>query len=387
VVDYARTISELGTEIGSSDTYVLTIEGGKQEFIGAEMNIGVRISNFFNVSGTFAFEAILNREIELSHASPLNIVNGEVQLPDGSTLLPDPENPDALGSFGEDNPLDLLKRVTIQGFTLGAGGLDAFLGVPDGPRIVMEDVSFTFAFMREKDAIVEELRRYWLALQARVSRLPEPGRLLIETFPHDGREHACIYGFAGRNAQQTLGLLLTKRMEEMGLDPLGFVATDYATLIWGLKPLIDARALLDPAALEDGLEDWFKGNAVMKRTFRASATIAGLIDRMSAGQRKSGRQATFSSDILYDTLVKYDPDHLLLRITRTEAMRGLVDFGRVREMLARVGDRIDLVPLKRLTPFAAPLFLEAGRVPVEGMAREKLMAEAAADLMREAGLG
>ncbi|MDD9706839.1 ligase-associated DNA damage response DEXH box helicase [Seohaeicola sp. SP36] len=225
----------------------------------------------------------------------------------------------------------------------------------------------------------------WLALQARVSRLPEPGRLLIESFPHDGREHACVYGFAGRNAQQTLGLLLTKRMEEMGLDPLGFVATDYATLIWGLKPLTDARALLDPQKLEDGLEAWFKGNAVMKRTFRASATIAGLIDRISAGQRKSGRQATFSSDILYDTLVKYDPDHLLLKITRTEAMRGLVDFGRVREMLERVGDRIDVIRLSRLTPFSAPLFLEMGRVPVEGMARERLMAEAAEELMREAG--
>jgi ATP-dependent Lhr-like helicase len=229
--------------------------------------------------------------------------------------------------------------------------------------------------------------RDWLALQRRLSRLPEPGRLLIESFPHDGREHACIYGFAGRNAQQTLGLLLTKRMEEMGLDPLGFVATDYATLIWGLKPLTDARALLDPQKLEEGLEAWFKGNAVMKRTFRASATIAGLIDRVSAGQRKSGRQATFSSDILYDTLVKYDPDHLLLKITRTEAMRGLVDFGRVREMLERVGDRIDLIRLSRLTPFSAPLFLEMGRVPVEGIARERLMAEAAEALMREAGLG
>jgi ATP-dependent Lhr-like helicase len=228
--------------------------------------------------------------------------------------------------------------------------------------------------------------RDWLALQRRVSRLPEPGRLLIESFPHDGREHACVYGFAGRNAQQTLGLLLTKRMEEMGLDPLGFVATDYATLIWGLKPLTDARALLDPQKLEDGLEEWFKGNAVMKRTFRASATIAGLIDRISAGQRKSGRQATFSSDILYDTLVKYDPDHLLLKITRTEAMRGLVDFGRLREMLERVGDRIDLLRLDRLTPFSAPLFLEMGRVPVEGQARERLMAEAADALMREAGL-
>jgi ATP-dependent helicase Lhr and Lhr-like helicase len=56
-------------------------------------------------------------------------------------------------------------------------------------------------------------------------------------------------------------------------------------------------------------------------------------------------------------------------------------------MLDRVGGRIDLMRLNRLTPFAAPLFLEAGRVPVEGQARERLMAEAAEALMREAGLG
>lgn len=226
----------------------------------------------------------------------------------------------------------------------------------------------------------------WLALQSQVSRIPQAGRLLIESFPWDGREHACIYGFAGRNAQQTLGLLVTKRMEDAGLDPLGFVATDYATLIWGLKPLTDAAPLFDAAALEAGLESWLMGNAVMKRTFRAAATIAGLIERNHPGLRTSGRQATFSSDILYDTLVKYDPDHLILRITRVEAMRGLIDFGRLREMLDRIGDRIDLVRLTRLPPLAAPLLLEVGRVPVAGAARERLLAEEAAQLMREAGL-
>jgi ATP-dependent Lhr-like helicase len=77
---------------------------------------------------------------------------------------------------------------------------------------------------------------------ARVSRLPERDRLLVESFPHDGREHLVAYGFAGRNAQQTLGLLLTKRMEALGLNPMGFVATDYATLIWGLDPVDRPRA-------------------------------------------------------------------------------------------------------------------------------------------------
>ncbi len=228
--------------------------------------------------------------------------------------------------------------------------------------------------------------RDWLALQRQVSRLPEPGRLLIESFPHDGRAQLVVYGFAGRNAMQTLGLLLTKRMEEMGLAPMGFVATDYAVLIWGLDAVHDPTPLFDIAALEAGLDNWLAGNAVMKRTFRASATIAGLIERRLPGSEKTGRQATFSSDILYDTLHKYDPDHLLMRVTRTEAMRGLVDFSRIREMCARVGDRIDLIEPGRITPLSAPLFLEPGRVPVAGLANERLLAEEAARILSDAGL-
>lgn len=226
----------------------------------------------------------------------------------------------------------------------------------------------------------------WLTLQREVSQLPRPGRLLIESFPHDGREQTVIYGFAGRNGQQTLGLLLTKRMEEMGLNPMGFVATDYATLIWGLNAIDTPAPLFDLDALHDGLETWLAGNAVMKRTFRASATIAGLIQRNTPSARKSGRQATFSSDILYDTLQKYDPGHLLLDVTREEALRGLVDFGRIEEMSRRVAGRIDHLKLTRVTPLAAPLFLEAGRVPVKGSAEEKLLAEEAARLMDTAGL-
>ncbi len=226
----------------------------------------------------------------------------------------------------------------------------------------------------------------WLTLQREQSHLPRADRLLVETFPHDGLWHNCIYGFAGRNAQQTLGLLLTKGMEAQGLDPLGFVATDYATLIWGLKPVADPEPLFDLTALRDGFDQWLTGNAVMKRTFRAVATIAGLIERNRPGARSTGRQATFSSDILYDTLTRYDPGHLLLDITRAEALRGLVDFGRIEEMLARTGGRIDHVQTDRLTPLAAPLMLEHGRVPIAGAGRERMAAEIAARMLAEAGL-
>ncbi len=228
--------------------------------------------------------------------------------------------------------------------------------------------------------------RQWLATQARVSRLPRPDRLMIETFPRGDRHQLCLYGFAGRNAHQTLGLLMTRRMEAAGLAPLGFVSTDYALLIWGLDAVPDPSALLTPEGLRDGLEGWLAENAVMKRTFRNAATVAGLIERNMPGLRKTGRQATFSSDILYDTLRKYDPDHLLLRITREEAGRGLVDFGRIEEMLARSAGRVDVVRAPHVTPLAAPLLLEAGRVPIRGRAEDRLAVEAAEALLAEAGL-
>ena len=228
--------------------------------------------------------------------------------------------------------------------------------------------------------------RDWISMQKSGSLLPRPGRILVESFDYEGRAHSCVYGFAGKNAMQTLGLLLTRRMEEAGLGPLGFVATDYATLIWSLEPMHDPAALLDPNGLRDGLDGWLAENALMKRSFRATATIAGLITRNLPGRQKTGRQATFSSDILYDTLRKYDPDHLMLRITRDEAMQGLIGFARIEEMLARTRARVDHVVLDRVPPFAAPLFLEVGKVPVEGAGAEALLAAEAETLMQAAGL-
>jgi len=225
----------------------------------------------------------------------------------------------------------------------------------------------------------------WLALQRERSAMPQSERLLVETFPHEGRAHLCVYGFAGRNAMQTLGLLLTRRMEEAGLHPMGFVSTDYAVLIWGLDMVEDPAPLLDPRDLRDGFETWLEGNAVMRRTFRSAAQIAGLIERNAPGGRKNARQTAFSTDILYDTLRRYDPDHLMLRITREEALKGLVDFGRIEEMLSRTAGRILHVELPGMSPLSAPMFLEMGRVPVDGMATERLLAEAAEAMLEGGG--
>jgi ATP-dependent Lhr-like helicase len=223
----------------------------------------------------------------------------------------------------------------------------------------------------------------WLGLQTRISQMPRADDLLVETFPRAERWFMAAWGFAGRNAHQTLGLLATKRMEALGLAPMGFLANDYAVLIWSLDPVKDPAPLFEAQGLRDGLEQWLFESSVMKRAFRQGAVVSGLIERRLPGLQKSGRQATFSSDILYDTLRKYDPDHLMMEITRREAERGLVDFERIEAMLARIGGRIRHVRARRMTPLAAPLLMEMGREQVPGSADDRLLEEEAEALMAE----
>ena len=308
---------------------------------------------------------------------------GEVEEGFASSLLPG----DTFLIGGEVVRYEGLKELTVE--VSRTPGRDPRVAVFNGTKFATSTLladRILEIFQQETWPDLPTHTAQWLALQREVSRLPDPHSLLLESFPHDGREHLVVYGFAGRNAQQTLGLLVTKQMESQGLAPLGFVATDYATLIWGIDPVTAAAPLFDLDTLREGLETWLSGNAVMKRTFRSTAIIAGVIERSHQGRRKSGRQATFSSDILYDTLRRFDPDHLLLQITREEALRGLIDFSRIEQLIARVGPRIHLVRRPRVTPLAAPLFFEPGRIPVHGQGRDRLAADAAQKLMEAAGL-
>ncbi|TVR80207.1 MAG: ligase-associated DNA damage response DEXH box helicase [Rhodospirillales bacterium] len=224
----------------------------------------------------------------------------------------------------------------------------------------------------------------WLDLQRRRSLLPAGDRLLVETFPRRGREFLVAYAFEGRNAHQTLGLLLTRRMERAGLGPLGFVATDYVLAVWSLRPATDVAALFGLDMLGDDLEEWMAESAVLRRTFRNVAVIAGLIERRHPGHEKTGRQVTFNTDLIYTVLRQYDPGHVLLRATRDDAARGFVDARRLAALLTRVQGHIDVRRLERVSPLAVPVLLEIGKETVEGGGWEEALDDAAQALIDEA---
>jgi ATP-dependent Lhr-like helicase len=233
----------------------------------------------------------------------------------------------------------------------------------------------------------------WLNVQKKTSVLPKARDLLVETFPRGGRHYLVAYPFEGRLAHQTLGMLLTRRMERLGLKPMGFVANDYALAVWSVTDTaarvrhghVSMSALFAQDMLGDDLEEWLQESALMKRTFRQCAVISGLIERRFPGKEKSGRQVTMSTDLIYDVLRRHQPDHILLRAAREDAASGLLDLARLADMLARVQGHIVHKDLDRISPLAVPVMLEIGREPVYGEAQDEILAEAAAMLAEEAG--
>ncbi|MGL4496901.1 MAG: DNA ligase-associated DEXH box helicase, partial [Beijerinckiaceae bacterium] len=266
-----------------------------------------------------------------------------------------------------------------------AGGrfpLSSFLA--DGVRAIIADP----AQWKKLPAEVQG----WLRLQKEKSVLPGRSDLLVETFPRSGKHYLVAFPFEGRLAHQTLGMLLTRRLERARLRPLGFVCNDYGLCIWGLSDLSAAIAqkrlslsdLFGQDMLGDDLEDWLAESSIMKRTFRHCAIIAGLIERRFPGQEKTGRQVTLSTDLVYDVLRKHEPDHILLRAARADAATGLLDVRRVSDMLARIQGHIVHCALERVSPLGISVMLEISRESVYGEASDALLAEAEAQMTEEA---
>ena len=228
--------------------------------------------------------------------------------------------------------------------------------------------------------------REWLEIQQRRSTLPAPDQLLVETFPHEGRHYMVAYSFEGWNAHQSLGMLVTRRMETQGLRPLGFVANDYALACYGLEKITDPARLFSADILEHEFVDWVQQSHLLKRAFREVAVIGGLVERQQPGKRKTGKQVTFSTDLIYDVLRKYEPGHILLEAAWADARARMTDVGRLAALLDRAADTMMHVDLPRVSPLAVPVLVLIGRERVATTsADDALLIEAealAAEAMR-----
>ena len=231
----------------------------------------------------------------------------------------------------------------------------------------------------------------WLKLQLKFSNIPGPEELLVETFPRNiknkKRYFLICYSFEGRNANQTLGFLISKRMQRMGYKPIGFVATEYALAIWSMNMVEDINILLSDDIMLDDLYEWLEETPLLKKNFRDAAIISGLIERIIPGQKKTGKQIMFNSDLIFDVLKKHEPNHLLLQVARQDSYRGLIDLDRLSEFLKRIKKNIILKKLNQISPLAIPLILEINRQTIDkSEVNEYFLQELEEQMTKEVGL-
>ena len=231
----------------------------------------------------------------------------------------------------------------------------------------------------------------WLELQSQFSNLPSLNGLLVETFPRlmrgKKRFFLICYTFEGRNANQTLGFLMSKKMQRIGYKPISFVATDYALAIWSINEVMDVNIILNDDLMLDDLYEWLEETPLLKKNFRDAAIISGLIERSIPGQNKTGKQVLFNSDLIFNVLKKHEPKHLLLEVAREDSYRGLIDLDRLSEFLKRIEKNITHEKLDRISPLAVPLILEINRQTIDKSEMEEyLLEELENETLSEVGL-
>ncbi|MEQ8311917.1 MAG: ligase-associated DNA damage response DEXH box helicase [Sphingopyxis sp.] len=228
--------------------------------------------------------------------------------------------------------------------------------------------------------------RFWLEMQQLRSVLPRAGELLVETFPRDELHYLVAYPFEGWNAHQSLGMLITKRMDRAGLQPMGFVASDYALAVWSLRPVTHPETLFDAEILSDEFVEWVENSHLLKRAFREVAVIGGLIERQHPGKRKTGKQVTFSTDLIFDVLRKYEPDHLLIEAAWADARERLTDVARLGDLLDRAAGTMRHVTLDRISPLAIPVLVLIGRESVAAADLDDALLGELADSLAETAM-
>ena len=201
----------------------------------------------------------------------------------------------------------------------------------------------------------------WLDRQKSFSILPKKNEILIEQFPRKKNYYTVIYSFAGWHSNQTLGFLLLRGFKELKYKPLGFVANDYAIILWSLEEAKEIKKLLNINLINKYLENYLEETSIVKRLFRDNAIISCLIERRLPGVEKTGKQVLFSSDLIYTVLKKNEPNHILLKSSYDDAKKNMIDYVRLYKILTIHDKKIILKKLKSISPLAVPIILEINR--------------------------
>lgn len=227
-----------------------------------------------------------------------------------------------------------------------------------------------------------------LALQSQRSRLPGRSLLLVESMRSREGYHLFVYPFAGRAAHLGLASLFAWRLARRVPATYSIAVNDYGFELFGREPfdqgLIESGELFAADSLEADCLLAVNAAELVKRRFRETARIAGLLIQGGARERVSSRSLQASAGLFYEVFARHDPSSLLLEQARREVLEQELELDRIRAALGGLRTRpVVFVTIEQPTPFAFPLMVERLRERLSTEALEQRIARLIAEAQRQ----
>lgn len=215
-----------------------------------------------------------------------------------------------------------------------------------------------------------------LQLQHERSHIPEVRHLLIEQVSVSqsdarnvragGSNPLFLYPFAGRVVHEGLALLVATRLANLQANTFSWTCNEIGFMLLAHNPIdihqVPWERIFSVKNLAHDLQAAVNFAELARKRFKEIAQIAGLVSTRAPGSRTSNRQLQVSAGLLYDVLLKYDPDHILLKQARQEALDQELHLPTLHESLVKLAatERLLVQPVKH-TPFSFGLWAEGFR--------------------------
>jgi len=199
-------------------------------------------------------------------------------------------------------------------------------------------------------------------LQAEVSAIPTADFFLIERYADGDLRHYFFHSLIGRSVNDALSRIVAQRLQQakggnalVTIDDYGFM---FSLREFQEMDLSELQQLFRPEGADDALRLALEEASLVKWQFRVAAQTGLMVPRRVHGKERGSRSLQWSSEIIFNVLRQYEPDHPLLVEAYKEATLRFLDLPRARDFLTQVSALPwKLINTERVSPFSFGMYV------------------------------
>jgi ATP-dependent Lhr-like helicase len=213
--------------------------------------------------------------------------------------------------------------------------------------------------------------------QCQVSEIPTADTLLVEELveysdksrvnrrrasaPEPVARHYFFHSLIGRSANDALSRGVVARLHELRGGNAVSTPHDYGFVLTVAPSQHftedEIPILLDPIGFDAALSAALRQSEMLRYHFRNAAQTGLMVYRNVLSERRSIRKLTWSSEVIFNVLQQYEPEHVLMREARRDTLRTFIDAdGAIEFLRAQKHRPVKLIPLQHVAPLSFAMY-------------------------------